>query len=243
VTDSASPLAGDLIGVYRTLPARVIGWVMLLAAAGLGMLTVLDVVAGRHVGAGLAWPIALVVGVAAAAWVLFLRPHVRLFSDGAVLANVVTDTIVPFTAVDEVTFEWAFEVRDTSGRRHSAWAIPVQRNRVRLRKVDDFAQTTRRRGSGGATAQGVADEAQRALQRFRLDGGELRDGELRGGDAPAGEGIGERREELHAGEVGGGVLGARGGRPGAPGVVQRVSWSAVVVLGLAVALVTVALFA
>ncbi|MFK5646468.1 hypothetical protein ACI3ET_08070 [Ornithinimicrobium sp. LYQ121] len=201
-----SPLSGDLVGVYRTLPARIIGWVLVAGAALLATLTVVDVVAGRHVGAGLAWPLALVVGLGSGAWALFLRPHVRVYDDGVVLANVVTDSVVPLAVVEEVTHQWALELHDREGHRHSAWAVPVRRDRVRRRSLDDFAETTRRRGSAGVTAQGVADVVLRTLQRFRLDGGELRDD------------------------------GA-----GTAAVVQRVAWSAVTALGLALALGVVAL--
>lgn len=166
-----SPLTGDRVRVYRTVPARVIGWVMVAGAAVLSGLTVVDLASGT--GGGLAWPVALVVAVAAAAWALFLRPHVELRTDGVVLANIVTDTTVPFAVVDEVTDRWALEL-DVDGRRYSSWAVPVRREWRTRTAVDDFAETTRRRGSGGMSAQGVADEVQRALQRWRLDGGELR---------------------------------------------------------------------
>lgn len=166
-----SPLTGDRVRVYRTVPARVIGWTMVAGAVVLTGLTVLDMVSGSH--RGLAWPVALVVAVAAAAWALFLRPHVELRTDGVVLANIVTDTTVPFAVVEEVTDRWALELHDTEGRRFSSWAVPVRREWVRRTAIDDFAETTRRRGSGGVAAQGVADEVQRALQRWRLDGGQL----------------------------------------------------------------------
>ena len=201
-----SPLSGELVGVYRTVPARVIGWLMVAGSALLATLTVVDVVAGRHVDAGLAWPLALVVGLAAGAWVLFLRPHVRLYEDGVVLANVVTDSVVPFGAVEEVTHQWALELHAKDGRRHSSWAVPVRRDRVRRKNIDEFAETTRRRGSAGVTAQGVADVVHRTLQRFRLDGGQLRDSGT-----------------------------------GTPAVVQRVAWSAVTTLGLALTLGVIAL--
>lgn len=169
---SSSELTGELLGVYRTLPARVLGWVMVAGAALLGGLTLWDVTQGRD--EGLIYPAAVIVGIAAAAWVLFLRPHVRLHSDGVVLANIVSTSLVPFAAVEEITHQWALELHDSQGRKHSSWAIPVKRERVRRGQVDDFAETTsRRRGSAGRTAQGVADEAQRALQRWRLDGGQL----------------------------------------------------------------------
>lgn len=164
-------LSGELIGVYRTMPARILGWTMIVGAALLGALTAWDLATGRT--EGVLGAIALIGGIAAAAWALFLRPHVRLQADGVVLANVVSNTVVPFDAVDEITHHWALELHDTQGRRHSSWAVPVKRERVRRRHVDDFAETTTRRGEGGVTAQGVADVAQRSLQRWRLDGGQL----------------------------------------------------------------------
>ena len=214
----AGSLTGPPLRVYRTLPARLMGWVLLAGAGVLAALTVVDVVAGHR--AGLLPPAALVVGLGALGWVLFLRPSVRLHEDGVVLGNLVTDTTVPFAAVEEVTHQWALELVDREGRRHSAWAVPVKRERVRRQNVDDFAETTaRRRGDAGTTAQGVADEVQRALQRWRLDGGELDPG-ARGEHAatPAGEATDP---------------------PGRP--VQRPAWGAVVVLAVAVALVVLAL--
>jgi hypothetical protein len=145
---------------------------MVAGAVGLIGLTVLDVMRGSY--RGLAWPAALVVAVATTGWALFLRPHVELRTDGVVLANIVTDTTVPFAVVEDVTDRWALELHDVDGRRYTSWAVPVRRAWVRRTELDDFAETTRRRGSAGTTAQGVADDVQRALQRWRLDGGELR---------------------------------------------------------------------
>lgn len=165
-------LQGEVIATYRTVPAQVLGWAMVAGAAALAALTIVDVSRGQR--AGLVGASALVVGLAAVAWVLFLRPRVRLHSDGLELANIVTDTVVPFGAVEEITHQWALEVHDRDGTRHSAWAVPVKRERVRRTEVDDFGDTTRQRGTGGTTAQVVADEVQRALQRWRLDGGQVR---------------------------------------------------------------------
>ncbi|WP_298890491.1 hypothetical protein [uncultured Serinicoccus sp.] len=167
-------LRGDVVGTYRALPARVLGWVMVGCAGILAALTVWDLLSGHRDGA--VGAVALVVGVSAAAWVLFLRPRAVLHEDGVLLVNVVRDTAVPFAAVDEITHQWALELHDTEGRRHSAWAVPAKRERSRPTPVDDFAQTTRRRGDGGTSAQTVADEVQRALQRWRLDGGQLEEG-------------------------------------------------------------------
>lgn len=166
------PPHGDLVRVYRTLPARIVGWTMVAVAGVLAALTVVDLATGSH--QGLAWPAAMIVAVAGLSWVLFLRPHVQLRTDGVVLANLVSDTRVPFAAVEEVTDRWALELHDHQGRRHSSWAVPVRREWVRRRAVDDFAEATRHRGSAGTTAQGVSDQVHRTLQRWRLDGGEAR---------------------------------------------------------------------
>lgn len=189
-------LSGEVIDTYRTLPARILGWGMVAGAAVLAALTLWDLLNGHRTG--LIGAVALFVGLAAAAWVLFLRPHVQLREDGVLLANIVSDTVVPFAAVEEITHQWAFELHDRQGRRHSSWAIPVKRERVRRREIEDFAETTRQRGSAGATAQGVADEAQRALHRWRLDGGEVGRAE--------GEGHAQVRQQLSWPAVG--VLGA-----------------------------------
>ncbi|WP_130013111.1 hypothetical protein [Serinicoccus sediminis] len=181
-------LRGAVVGTYRALPARVLGWAMVACAAVLAGLTVWDLLSGHRDGA--LGAVALVVGVAAAAWVLFLRPRAVLHEDGVLLVNLVRDTAVPFAAVDEITHQWALELHDTEGRRHSAWAVPAKRERARPTRLDDYADTTRRRGDGGTTAQTVADEAQRALQRWRLDGGQLDDGATEVVTTPARAAIG-----------------------------------------------------
>lgn len=224
--DRGGRLHGPLLRVYRTLPARIMGWSLVAGAGVLAALTLVDVVAGHRTG--LLPPTALVVGLAALGWVLFLRPSVRLHEDGVVLGNVVTDTTVPFAAVEEVTHQWSLELHDRDGRRHGSWAVPVKRERVRRRPVDDFAETTvRRRGDAGTTAQGVADEVQRAHQRWRLDGGELDAG------APGAQGYAAAAHG--AARTPGAVASAR--------VVQRPAWGAVVVLSAAVALVVLAVLA
>lgn len=185
---------GEVVATYRTLPARVLGWGMVAAAAALAALTVVDIARGQR--SGLLGSAALILGLAVVAWVLFLRPRVELRRDGILLVNIVTDTTVPFAAVSEITHQWALEVHDGEGRRHSAWAVPVKRERVRREAVEDYAETTRVRGSAGTTAQGVADEVQRTLQRWRLDGGELSPDHSpdRGRPRPAGPGAAARRE-------------------------------------------------
>lgn len=169
MSTSPSPDAAP-VRVYRTLPAKVIGWGMIAVALVLTGLTVRDLLAGHT--ADVVSPLALITGVATAGWVLFLRPRAALYPDRVELANVLSDSTVPFAAIEDVTFQWALELHDAQGRRHSAWAVPVRREMTRRRSIDDFAETTRRRGSEGTTAQGAADEVLRALSSWRLAGGE-----------------------------------------------------------------------
>lgn len=170
VKPESSLLTGTPLRVYRTLPARIMGWAMVGAAVVLAVLTLVDVAAGHQ--SSLLAPVALVVGVATGAWLLFLRPRVTLYADGVHLTNVVTEVTVPFGAVEGVSHRWALELRDRNGRTHAAWAVPVRRDIVRRRAIDDYAETTLHRGREGVTAQAVADEVLRAVQRWRLDGGE-----------------------------------------------------------------------
>lgn len=230
VSDNLSPLSGEPVGVYRTTPARVIGWTMVLGAAVLAGLTILDTVRGRE--AGLLFPLALVVGVAVGAWVLFLRPHVRLYTDGVVLANVISDIAVPFAAIEDVTTQWALELHDHQGRRHSSWAVPVRRERFRRQQVESFAETTRQRGSGGMSAQGVADQVHRTWQRWKLDGGELEAREQ--ASSPA--------QGAATGAAAGAATGGAAGATPQARPVQNLSWPAVIALGLAISLAIVAIF-
>lgn len=164
---------GAPLRIYRTVPSQVIGWGMVGGALLLSLLTARDLIEGRTSGpVDVVPPLALIVGVAAVAMVLFLRPKAVLYPDRVELTNVLSDVVVPFTRVEDVTFQWALELHDDQGRRHSAWAVPVRREMVRRRSIDDFAETTRRRGSAGTTAQTAADEVLRALGRWRLEGGE-----------------------------------------------------------------------
>ncbi|MFX0538205.1 hypothetical protein ACQBAT_10945 [Ornithinimicrobium sp. Y1847] len=167
---AALPPGSDLVRVYRTLPARFVGWAMIAAGVVLGSMTLRDISVGHT--ADLLHPVALVVAVGVAGWALFLRPRVELYTEGLRVVNVVTDSVVPFGAIEDISTRWSLELLDTEGGRTSAWAVPVRRDMVPRRRLDDFAETTRHRGRGGVTAQGVSDDVYRTMQRWRLDGGE-----------------------------------------------------------------------
>lgn len=161
--------SAPMLGVYRTLPSRIVGWVMVGGAVVFGF-TVLNAEASLDRSA--LFPVAVVLTVVSVVWAVLLRPHVELRADGVTHRNIVTDTEVPFSRLAEVGHQWALELTDTSGQRHSSWAVPKQREFSARRRFDDFGETTsRRRGRPGTTAMVVADDVQRAWQRWKHAGG------------------------------------------------------------------------
>lgn len=206
---------------YRTLPARILGWGILATAGVMALLTLTDVLTGRTDAAGALPPVALVAGLVAISWVLFLRPKVEIHDDRVELVNVVTDTTVPLTAIEKVTHQWSLELHDRAGRRHSAWAVPVRREVVRPKNIDRFADATNPRGGERMTAQGAADEVWRAMTRYGLV--------EPGADGP---------RELTAAAADGHVV---AGADVSGQVTRRPAWSAVVLLVLAVLLAVGAL--
>lgn len=169
--DEVPAQPGPLLAVYRTLPARIVGWAMVTGALAFGFAVVQTEL--QREGTVLV-PLAVVVLVVAVVWAVLLRPHVELRADGVTQRNIVTDTEVPFSRLAEVGQQWALELTDTSGRRHSAWAVPKQREFSARRRFDDFAETTsRRRARPGITAAVVADDVQRAWHRWKLAGGHV----------------------------------------------------------------------
>lgn len=158
-----------LVAVYRTLPARLVGWSIAGAVVLGGFLTVR---AEAELGRSVLVPLAVSVALLVLVWVVLLRPLVELHTDRVVLRNLVRDVEVPFDRLGDVGHQWALELIDTSGRTHSSWAVPKQREYSARRMSDDFAETTaRKRARPGTTAMVVADDVQRAWQKWRHTGG------------------------------------------------------------------------
>jgi len=161
--------AGELLGVYRTLPARLLGWAMVATASVVGFVVIRgELSLGRNV----LFPVAALLFVVAIVWVLLLRPRVELRTESVTERNIVRDVVVPFERLAVVGSRWALELTDTSGRTHSSWAVPKQREFSARRAFDGFAETTSRRTARpGTTAQVVAGDTERAFQRWQMDGG------------------------------------------------------------------------
>lgn len=164
------PEGGEILEVYRTLPARILGWSMVVVV---GIVGVVIVRSEYLLGADILVPSAGILCVIALVWVLLLRPAVELRSASVVSRNILRDTVVPFARLGEVTYQWSLELTDTSGRTWSSWAVPKQREFSARRSFDDFGETTRRKSRPGTTAQSVAGDVEREHQRWLLAGGTL----------------------------------------------------------------------
>ncbi|MBW8173715.1 hypothetical protein K0651_11720 [Ornithinimicrobium sp. Arc0846-15] len=151
---------------FRTLPARIVGAVIVTGAL---VAVVISLVDSRTRGLDLVYPLLIAGIVAGLMWMLLLRPSVEVWSDRVVLRNVFRDTTVPFAHVQSFSHEWAFEVTDTTGHRHNSWAIPRERQLTPRRAREDFADTTvRGRSKPGMTATLVVDHAEKARSAWSI---------------------------------------------------------------------------
>lgn len=154
---------------FRTLPARVIGWGLVVVCVVLGVLITRG---EQERDLSLLTPLAVMVLIIAVVWVVLLRPCVRLSRSGVYLHNLVTDVEVPYEHVDHVGNRWALEVIDTAGRTHSAWAVPARRDYGLRRPVDSYAEaTTKGKSRESVHAEHVRGHVEHAVQRWQMEGG------------------------------------------------------------------------
>lgn len=225
---SGSGDGGTLIGIYRTLPARIIGWSMIVAVGAVGYIVIRGELA---LGRDVFFPVTSLVFVIVIAWIFLLRPNVELRSESVTQRNILRDTVVPFSRLQDVTYQWALELIDTGGRKHSSWAIPKQREFSARRSFDDFAETTaRKKAKPGPTAQAVAGDVLREHQRWLLNGGRREAGTSMSPSTGTGTGTGAGTEN---GAGAGAVSGAR-----ARWAVSAVAPLLISILALAIAIAT-----
>ncbi len=142
---------------------------MIVAVGAVGYIVIRGELA---LGRDVFFPVTSLVFVIVIAWIFLLRPNVELRSESVTQRNILRDTVVPFSRLQDVTYQWALELIDTGGRKHSSWAIPKQREFSARRSFDDFAETTaRKKAKPGPTAQAVAGDVLREHQRWLLNGG------------------------------------------------------------------------
>lgn len=165
--------AGDaVVRTYRTLPSQLFGWLLVAGAVALATMLAL----GEHERRlDALTPIAVGTVVVAVVWVTLLRPSLTLRTDGVLLRNLLTDTDVPFEQLAEVSHVWAVELIDTSGRKHSSWAVPVRRDLRPKGNVDRYAEsTTRGKAHQGIHAEVVAGHVRDTWQAWQRQGGTIR---------------------------------------------------------------------
>ncbi|MCK0113350.1 hypothetical protein MWU75_14465 [Ornithinimicrobium sp. F0845] len=154
---------------YRTLPARITGTAIVVAA--LVLAAVMGAIEG-NLGNNPLSPIAFMGVIAAIAWVLLLRPRVVLGPDRVELRNLVTDVVVPFSRLASVERKWALELVDNAGTKHSSWAIPIRRELRPRKDIDSYAEaTTRGKTAEGNNAEVISGHVEREVQRWKLAGG------------------------------------------------------------------------
>lgn len=154
---------------YRTLPARVFGGVIVIAAV---VLAAVIGVGEWRVGNNPLTPAAVMLVVVSVTWIFLLRPAVVIRPDSVDLRNVFTDVVVPYARLDRAEQQWALELIDNAGVKHSSWAIPVRRELRPRKNVDRYAEaTTRGKASEGNNAEVLAGRVEQALQTWKLDGG------------------------------------------------------------------------
>lgn len=167
--------AAETTKTYRTLPARITGWAIVVAALALS--AVMGVIEGG-LGNNPLSPIAFMGVVAAIAWMVLLRPCVVLEPGRLELRNLLTNVAVPFSRLAAVERRWALEIVDSTGTKHSSWAIPIRRELRPRKDVDSYAEaTTRGKTAEGNNAEVIAGHVEREIQRWKLGGGIPEDGQ------------------------------------------------------------------
>ncbi|MBG6057303.1 hypothetical protein RCH16_000495 [Cryobacterium sp. MP_M5] len=74
-----------------------------------------------------------------AAWLVFLRPCLRVGEDGLTVVNIVRTTVVPWDQVDEVTTRFQTVVILVSGERLRCWGAPTAARPARPGRRNDAA--------------------------------------------------------------------------------------------------------
>ncbi|MDY0911137.1 PH domain-containing protein [Microbacterium sp. CFBP9034] len=159
---------------FRPRGGQILAWVAIgICALGLVYIAVTDGVASLVVWA---WPIVLVAWLA---WILYVRPYVRIHEGFIEIGNVFRTHRVPWGDVADVDSRYALTIHTTGGRSIRAWAAPAPGARQAMTtRRDEVARTpgegdTRRPADAEGTASGDATAlVRRTLEEFRRRGGD-----------------------------------------------------------------------
>jgi hypothetical protein len=127
-----------------------------------------------------AWPIVLVAWLA---WILYIRPYVRINEGFIEIGNVFRTHRVPWGDVADVDSRYALTVHTSGGRSIRAWAAPAPSARQALTTHrEEVARTpgegdTRRPSDAEGTPSGDATAlVRRTLEQYRRSGGDTTPG-------------------------------------------------------------------
>ncbi|KNX37828.1 hypothetical protein VV01_12780 [Luteipulveratus halotolerans] len=141
------------------MTAQVAGWFLVVVAAGLSLLSLLEDANGKV--EILLWSGA----VALIAWVVLLRPSVQLRQDGVHIHNLVRDVHLPWPQVDVLESRWNLKVFTPDDDGYSAWAISAQRPRASAPEGSKASLLGPMAGLGRIAGGANADEVVRRERR------------------------------------------------------------------------------
>ncbi len=106
---------------FRQTQALAIGFVTMVSCA---LLVVLGLFSSAGLSVGdVTWPLSL----ALLAWALFVRPRVVIRKDAVLLQNLVRDVQIPWDRIDATQARWNLRVVTGGGATYGSWAISKQR--------------------------------------------------------------------------------------------------------------------
>ncbi|GAA1992637.1 PH domain-containing protein [Microbacterium pumilum] len=122
-----------------------------------------------------AWPI---VAVAWGAWLLYIRPSVRVTDGFVEVRNIVRTYRVPWGDVEDIDSRYALTIQTVDGRRIRAWAAPapgarqaMTTRREEVTRTPGEGDTRRPSDARGTSSGDAAEVVRRAFETYQREGG------------------------------------------------------------------------